>query len=87
VKVTESLTCLLKDGPCRYNPKNSKAEITGFVSLPQSEDILMAAVATIGPITAGIDASHESFKNYKGGTHVYFYIRKKNCSIPMVQHI
>ncbi|XP_034366233.1 cathepsin R [Arvicanthis niloticus] len=70
-----------KDGPCRYNPKNSSAEITGFVSLPQSEDILMVAVATIGPISAGIDASHESFKYYKRGIY-----HEPNCSSDFVTH-
>ncbi|XP_032740669.1 cathepsin R [Rattus rattus] len=70
-----------KDGPCRYNPKNSSAEITGFVSLPESEDILMVAVATIGPISAGIDASHESFKFYKKGIY-----HEPNCSSNSVTH-
>ncbi|GAB1298287.1 Cathepsin R [Apodemus speciosus] len=70
-----------KDGPCRYNPKNSSAEITGFVSLPPSEDILMVAVATIGPISAGIDASHESFKYYKRGIY-----HEPNCRSNFVTH-
>ncbi|CAH6795906.1 cathepsin R [Phodopus roborovskii] len=70
-----------KEGPCRYNPQNSIAEITGFVSLPESEDILMVAVATIGPISAGVDASHSSFRFYKKGIY-----HEPNCSSDSVTH-
>lgn len=58
---------LLKDGPCRYNPQNASAKIEGFVALPEYEDVLMDAVANEGPITAAIDALHESFKFYSEG--------------------
>lgn len=68
MEVTETLTSfLLKEGPCRYNPKYSAANITGFVSLPKSEESLMAAVATIGPISAGIDIASDFFMFYKKG--------------------
>ncbi|XP_021071408.1 cathepsin R-like isoform X1 [Mus pahari] len=70
-----------KEGPCRYNPKNSKAEITGFVSLPESEDILMEAVATIGPISAAVDASFNRFGFYNGGIY-----HQPNCSNNTVNH-
>ncbi|KAL1765066.1 cathepsin R, partial [Sigmodon hispidus] len=70
-----------KEGPCRYNPKNSVADITGFVSLPESENILKVAVATIGPISVGIDASHDSFKFYQGG--IYY---EPNCRSNSTTH-
>nr|XP_048303511.1 cathepsin R-like [Myodes glareolus] len=70
-----------KEGPCRYNPKNSIADITGFVSLPESEDVLMVAVATIGPISVGIDASHNSFRFYEKGIY-----HEPNCSSSTTSH-
>ncbi|XP_032740517.1 cathepsin R-like isoform X2 [Rattus rattus] len=70
-----------KEGVCMYNPKHSKAEITGFVSLPESEDILMEAVATIGPISVAVDASFNSFGFYKKGLY-----DEPNCSNNTVNH-
>ncbi|KAG5314755.1 CATL protein, partial [Acromyrmex insinuator] len=56
---------------CRYNPRNSGAIDTGFVDIPRgNEHKLKAAVATIGPVSVAIDASHESFQLYSEG--VYF---------------
>lgn len=57
-----------RDGECRYNLKNSAADDTGFIDLDAGDEKkLMAAVATVGPIAVGIDASHESLQRYKRG--------------------
>ncbi|XP_005078486.1 cathepsin J isoform X2 [Mesocricetus auratus] len=70
-----------KEGPCRYNPENSRAYITEFVTLPANEDYLMVAVATIGPVSAAVDASHDSFRFYNGGIY-----HEPNCSSYVTNH-
>lgn len=68
MEVTDCLLLyLLKEGPCRYNPKNSAAKIIGFVPLPESEDVLMDAVATKGPVATGVHVVSSSFRFYQGG--------------------
>lgn len=57
-----------QDDRCRYKPSASGATDTGFMDIPEGrEDKLKAAVATIGPISVAIDASHESFQLYSEG--------------------
>lgn len=64
---------LLHSRKCRYNPKNSGATDVGFVDVSQgNEKKLKAAVATIGPVSVAIDASHESFHLYSEGIHIQF---------------
>lgn len=58
---------LFQDDKCRYNPKKSGATDTGMVDIKPDEDHLKEAVATIGPVSVAIDASHESFQFYKEG--------------------
>nr|XP_048303520.1 procathepsin L-like [Myodes glareolus] len=58
-----------RNGPCRYDPKNSAANVTGFVRIPVSEAALMNAVATVGPVSVGIDSHHYSFRFYSGGMY------------------
>lgn len=71
---TQSVNCgvfsLLQDGQCRYNPKNVGATCTGYVDVNQGdENALKEAVATIGPVSIGIDAGHSSFQLYESGQY------------------
>ncbi|XP_007539926.1 procathepsin L-like [Erinaceus europaeus] len=70
-----------EEGECRYNPKYSVANVTGFVDVPQNEKALMEAVATVGPISVGIDAMHDTFRFYNGG--IYY---EPNCSSESLGH-
>ncbi|XP_028627808.1 cathepsin J isoform X2 [Grammomys surdaster] len=70
-----------KEGPCRYNSENASAYITDFVKLPPNEIYLSVAVASIGPISAAVDASHDSFIFYNGGIY-----HEPNCSSYSVNH-
>nr|XP_045596387.1 procathepsin L-like [Procambarus clarkii] len=59
-----------KEGKCQYNPQESGARVTGFVHIRTgSEDALKKAVATVGPISVGIDASHGSIQFYHHGVY------------------
>jgi len=58
------------DDSCRYNPKSSGATDKGYVDIPQGdEDKLKKAIATMGPISVAIDASHSSFQLYSDGVY------------------
>ncbi|XP_071571259.1 procathepsin L [Temnothorax nylanderi] len=71
-----------EDDKCRYNPRNSGAIDVGFVDIPQGdEEKLKAAVATVGPVSVAIDASHQSFQLYREG--VYY---DPNCSEENLDH-
>uniref|UniRef100_A0A8C9QDQ9 Cathepsin L n=1 Tax=Spermophilus dauricus TaxID=99837 RepID=A0A8C9QDQ9_SPEDA len=65
--------------PCRYSPQNSVANDKGFIDIPEDEEALMKAVATVGPISVAIDAEHDSFKFYKGG--IYYNPHCSNTSL------
>jgi cathepsin L len=68
---------------CRYNPANSGATCTGYVSIQPtgSEANLQDAVANIGPISVAIDASHMSFQLYKKGMYI-----ENACSTTRLDH-
>ncbi|XP_053970902.1 procathepsin L [Hylaeus anthracinus] len=67
---------------CRYNPKNSGAGDVGFTDIPQgNEKKLKAAIATVGPVSVAIDASHSSFQFYSEG--VYY---EPECSSEDLDH-
>ncbi|XP_043529775.1 procathepsin L-like [Frieseomelitta varia] len=67
---------------CRYNPINNGASDIGFVDIPEGDEHkLKAAVATIGPVSVAIDASHQSFQFYSEG--IYY---EPECSSQNLDH-
>jgi cathepsin L len=61
---------LKKDDTCKFTPTDIGATDTGFIDIQEgSEENLKEAVATVGPVSVAIDASHESFRFYSGGVY------------------
>merc|ERR1719233_2299338 len=55
---------------CRYNPRYRGATDVGFVDVQSgNEEDLQHAIASQGPCSVGIDASHESFQFYSSGVY------------------
>nr|CDJ26732.1 cathepsin L-like cysteine peptidase 3 protein [Tityus serrulatus] len=70
------------DGKCRYSKRNIGATDSGFVDIPEgNEEKLKEAVATVGPISVAIDASHDSFMFYAGGIY-----DEPKCSTTQLDH-
>jgi len=58
------------DEKCHFNPNTVGETDRGFVDIPQgSEEDLKKALATVGPVSIAIDASHESFQFYSHGVY------------------
>nr|ANG56317.1 cathepsin L [Meretrix meretrix] len=67
---------------CKFDPANVGATDTGFVDVKsKSESDLQSAVATVGPISVAIDASHASFQLYRSGIYHSFF-----CSQTRLDH-
>ncbi|KAM4877818.1 procathepsin L-like [Thomomys bottae] len=71
----------IQDGRCRYKPENSVANVSGIVRVPASEEALMRAVATVGPIAVALHARLDSFLLYKRG--IYY---DPKCSSTFMTH-
>lgn len=57
-------------GKCRYKKANVGATCTGYVDLTKgNETSLQCAIANVGPIAAGVDASSQAFRMYKSGVY------------------
>ncbi|EEZ97696.1 cathepsin L precursor [Tribolium castaneum] len=71
-----------EDEKCHYKPRNKGATDRGFVDIESGdEEKLKAAVATVGPISVAIDASHPTFQQYSEG--VYY---EPECSSEQLDH-
>jgi cathepsin L len=58
------------DEKCKFKAANVGATDTGFIDISSgSEDDLVTAIATIGPISVAIDASQDSFQFYSSGIY------------------
>jgi cathepsin L len=59
-----------KQEECRYDPASSGATCSGYVTITKnSESKLQESVASVGPISVAIDASHTSFQLYRKGVY------------------
>ncbi|XP_064596235.1 procathepsin L-like [Liolophura sinensis] len=70
-----------KQAKCRFSRANVGATTKGPVLLKSYEYALQGAVATVGPVSVGIDSSHLSFRLYKRGVY-----DEKQCSETMINH-
>uniref|UniRef100_T1IY06 Cathepsin L n=1 Tax=Strigamia maritima TaxID=126957 RepID=T1IY06_STRMM len=71
-----------QDGPCRFKKSSVGATVSGFVDVSEGdENALAEAVATVGPVSVAIDASHPNFQLYSHG--VYF---EPECSSKELDH-
>nr|XP_034189227.1 cathepsin L1 [Osmia lignaria]XP_034189228.1 cathepsin L1 [Osmia lignaria]XP_034189230.1 cathepsin L1 [Osmia lignaria] len=71
-----------KQGRCRFQEDLSVVNITSWAVLPaRDEKALEAAVATIGPIAASVNASPKTFQLYHNGVY-----DDEVCSSDMVNH-
>jgi len=71
-----------EDDECRYNSAYRGATDIGFMDVdPGNEAALKTALATQGPCSVAIDASHESFQFYSHGVY-----RDEECSPENLDH-
>jgi len=71
-----------KEAVCRYNPHYKGAWDVGFFDVEQGdESALKSAIATQGPCSVAIDASHESFQFYSRGVY-----RSEDCTEDNIDH-
>jgi len=70
------------DQTCMFNASNVGATISKWTDVPTgSEPDLQKAIATVGPISVGIDASQYSFQLYSSG--IYY---EPSCSSQFLDH-
>ncbi|XP_006823147.1 digestive cysteine proteinase 2-like, partial [Saccoglossus kowalevskii] len=70
------------DGDCRFKASAVAATCTGYTDVESgSESALQQAVATVGPVSVAIDASHQSFQFYSSGVYI-----EPECSSTELNH-
>ncbi|XP_053561461.1 cathepsin K [Bombina bombina] len=71
-----------EDEECKYDPAGKAAKCKSYKNVTEgSEKALKKAVATVGPVSVGIDASQSTFQFYSKG--VYY---DKNCDAEAINH-
>ncbi|RXG68596.1 Cathepsin L1 [Armadillidium vulgare] len=82
IDTEESYPYTVLQDTCQFDEANAHCSCSGYVTIaPGDEDELLAAIATVGPVAAAIDASQYSFQLYVSG--VYY---EANCSSDQVDH-
>jgi len=82
IDTEDSYPYAAKDQTCQFNAQNVGATDTGFVDVAsKDENALKQAVATVGPVSVAIDASHISFQLYSHGVYHEFF-----CSQTRLDH-
>jgi len=70
IDTEDSYPYTAEDGTCAFNPSNVGATDSGYTDVKaKDESALQSAVATVGPVSVAIDASHTSFQLYKKGIY------------------
>lgn len=82
IDTEESYPYKARDQKCAFKPANVGATDTGFHDIEAgSEDDLVSAIASVGPISVAIDASQSSFQFYHTGVYV-----DNQCSSTQLDH-
>lgn len=82
IDTEKSYPYIAEDESCHFNASSVGADDTGYVDVTKDDEgALKVAVATVGPISVAIDASHMSFQFYKKGVY-----DEPNCSSTLLDH-
>lgn len=82
IDTEESYPYEARDAKCRYSDKNIGGQDIGFIDVPSGDESkLQEALATVGPVSVAIDASHQSFQLYSSGVY-----DEPDCSSEQLDH-
>ncbi|KAG1679587.1 Digestive cysteine proteinase 1 [Nymphon striatum] len=82
VDTEKSYPYTAEDGTCHFKKQDIGATDSGFVDIASGDEkALQKAVATVGPISVAIDASHISFQLYSEGVY-----NEPECSSTALDH-
>ncbi|KAJ5068233.1 hypothetical protein M0811_12460 [Anaeramoeba ignava] len=68
-------------GYCGYTPEKRAASLLTYYTIPNSEEAVIEALNTIGPLAISYDADHESMMFYSGGVY-----HEPTCSTTNLDH-
>ena len=71
-----------EQGKCRYKGRYSVTSLSEYVDIPTGDEYsLQVGIASQGPVSIAIDASHSSFQFYRSGVYV-----ESECSSQELDH-